>query len=273
MPMDQQRPEAERLCPRCGKAVSRDAIVCPHCVAVLPKPDREAAAEETPLDVPELEDSQPAEPSVPLPPVPADQPEYQPTGPTLPIPASQQEPAPKTPPGYQTPAPPPPLSPPPAPAAAYQPPYQPVAPPQQFNNAPFWPRVAALIIDGFVLAIPSGLLMAATLVLFGVELDLESDEFALAMQLAQLPVSIVQIAYFTLMNGAYGATLGKMALGMRIVRADGTPIGYGVALGRIVIKLVMQNCTCNLFFLSVAINNEYRGWHDQIVGTRVIYVR
>ncbi len=260
MPMNRQQREAERLCPRCGKAVSRDAIVCSHCVAVLPKPEQEAAAEEATPDVP----------------VPEPQ-DYQPTGPTLPIssvqhePAAPEQPRPETPPEYQTPTLPPP--PPPAPVPEYQPPYEPVAPPQQFNNAPFWPRVAALIIDGCVLAIPCGLLISTVLVLSGVEVDLWSEEFMSVVQLAQFPVLLVEIAYFTLMNGTYGATVGKMVLGMRIVRADGAPIGYGLALGRIVIKLVLQNCTCSLFFLSVAINTEYRGWHDQIVGTRVIYVR
>ena len=144
---------------------------------------------------------------------------------------------------------------------------------QQFNNAGFWPRVAALIIDGCVLAIPSGLLIAVVFLVTGIELDFESDQFGVALQLAQLPVALIEVAYFTLMNGTYGATLGKMALGMKIVRTDGRPIGYGLALGRIVVKLMLQNCTCSLFFLSVAINSEYRGWHDQIVGTRVIYVR
>jgi len=38
------------------------------------------------------------------------------------------------------------------------------------------------------------------------------------------------------------------ALGMRIVRADGTPISYGIALGRAIMQMLLQNCTCNLFY-------------------------
>jgi len=190
---------------------------------------------------------------------------FEPTGPTLPISSAHESKAP----AYRPP--PPPLLPPDA--AVYREAEEPGPSALQFDNVTFWPRVAASLIDGMVLAAPFGLLVMATLLVMGIDMDLESKQFGTVMQIAQFPMILLEIAYFTLMNGAYGATLGKMALGMRVVRADGSPIGYGLALGRIVTKLVLQNCTCSLFFLSVAINEEHRGWHDQIVGTRVIYVR
>lgn len=148
--------------------------------------------------------------------------------------------------------------------------------PEGFNNVSFWPRVLASLIDGLVVLVMQLPVFAALAFagVIGVSLaDLEalqSPEGQRILNLMTIPMSIIQVAYYTIMNGTWGATLGKMAMGMKIVREDGNPIGYGVALGRIVVKLILAQCTCSLMYLSVAVNSEHRGWHDQIVGTRVI---
>jgi len=146
------------------------------------------------------------------------------------------------------------------------------APPMQFNNADFWIRVAAHLIDGVVLAVPS---MIVFFVLAGgaaiwQDLQTELASARLTSGIAQLLSGAIGLLYYVIMNGTWGATLGKMAVRIKIVRADGSPIGYGVALARYLIKSILAMCTCSLAFLSVAFNPEYRGWHDQIVGTRVI---
>ncbi len=273
--MKQQGRKAGRECPHCGEAVGADAIICPHCVGPLPKPEGQDDAGDATTEVPQAPEAEPVAPSAIIPSEFGDEdedveeePEDEATEPSLPIPASE-EPAADA--DHLKPAPPPP--PPSAPPTA-QPAYQPVAPPQQFGNAPFWPRVAAMIIDGLVLMVPIGLLIGVQFVLEEAGGISEEDPLAVGLTLlSQLLMVLVQVGYHTIMNGAYGATLGKMALGMRVVRADGTPIGYGLALGRILLQMVLGNCTCSLFYISVATNDEYRGWHDQIVGTRVIYVR
>ncbi len=180
-----------------------------------------------------------------------------------------------------------PLTPPPPPAhegiAAPPPPGPAPAPPtyRTFNNAGFWIRVLAALIDGVLLmAVSLGIMLVAA-VATGASLaalgeyvgEIGEAGGSLVMQLAQGVGGLVGVLYFVLMNGAYGATLGKMAVGIMIVRENGDPIGYGIAFLRYLVKAVLGNCTCSLMFLSVAFNPEYRGWHDQIVGTRVIYTR
>ena len=252
--MDSEHELTDQQCARCGRHVDDDAQVCTYCGAALPVTEKHQAAADTAGMSPDHH--------TPAPPSPlTTHDSYELTGASLPISptygAKHTE-----------------LSPPPRPVypetAAH--PGIPVPSPR-FDNAPFWPRVAASLIDGLILVLPLGVVIYATLIVLGLEIDPESDEFMSLVQLAQIPVLLVQLAYFTLMNGTYGATLGKMALGMRIVRADGTPISYGVALGRAIMQMLLQNCTCSLFYLSVAINAEHRGWHDQIAGTRVIFVR
>jgi len=140
--------------------------------------------------------------------------------------------------------------------------------------------LAALIDSVLLMAVSLGIMLVAA-VATGASLaalgeyvgEIGEAGGSLVMQLAQGVAGLVGILYFVLMNGAYGATLGKMAVGIMIVRENGDPIGYGIAFLRYLVKAVLGNCTCSLMFLSVAFNPEYRGWHDQIVGTRVIYTR
>lgn len=76
--------------------------------------------------------------------------------------------------------------------------------------------------------------------------------------------------YDVLMNGRFGATLGKMAIGARIVLGDGSPIGYRRAAWRWVAARVSD-----FFFfagyLLIAVRTDKRALHDLLAGTRVIY--
>ncbi len=170
-------------------------------------------------------------------------------------------------PGEKPPAPSPP------PPQALQPPPPPQPMPTSFENAGFWIRVAAHLIDGLVLMVPGAVIFMIAvggIVAMG---DLAEELADPAMTAVQLLINGVSLIYYVIMNGTWGATLGKMAVGIKIVRTDGSPMGYGIALARYLIKNILGGCTCALMFLSVAFNPEYRGWHDQIVGTRVIYTR
>jgi len=94
----------------------------------------------------------------------------------------------------------------------------------------------------------------------------------LAMQgLALLVNILLGAAYSTWFNGKFGATPGKMALKLRIVRPDGSPITYGRALGRHFAETISSFI---LFFgyLMVIWDDERRSLHDRICDTRVIRI-
>jgi uncharacterized RDD family membrane protein YckC len=44
--------------------------------------------------------------------------------------------------------------------------------------------------------------------------------------------------YFTYLHGAHGQTFGKMAMGVRVVNADGTPLNYWQAFRRWMVEIV-----------------------------------
>ena len=79
------------------------------------------------------------------------------------------------------------------------------------------------------------------------------------------------IVYETLMVGRYGATLGKMAVKIKVVVADGARVSYARAFGRYFAK-ILSSFTCLIGFIIAGFDNpQKRALHDYICNTRVVY--
>lgn len=75
-------------------------------------------------------------------------------------------------------------------------------------------------------------------------------------------------AYFVLLHGMDGRTVGKWLLGLRVVAAYGNPITYGQAFSRLVCTI--PSALFGLGFFWILWNREKRGWHDILARTWVI---
>lgn len=148
--------------------------------------------------------------------------------------------------------------------------------------AGFWIRVGAKLIDGILLSIVNGVIaMFFFGSIFSIMMDpaavqrLEQDPQALMALMAPFAAFaavsfLMQIAYNALLTGMWGGTLGKLAVGIKVVVADGSPISMGRAIGRALADLL--NAFCALTYLLPAFDEpQKRGLHDHICGTRVIY--
>src|SRR5207237_3864453 len=80
---------------------------------------------------------------------------------------------------------------------------------------------------------------------------------------------LLRLAYSTFLVGKYGATLGKMACGLRVVTPTGGKVSYGVACGRFFAEILSGLLLC-IGYIMVAFDEEKRGLHDRICNTRVI---
>ena len=80
------------------------------------------------------------------------------------------------------------------------------------------------------------------------------------------------VVYEGLMLQKKGQTLGKMALGLKVVTPEGGEISKGQAWGRTGLRLVLGTC---LFvdYLVALVTRERTCLHDLIVKTRVVRVR
>ena len=81
----------------------------------------------------------------------------------------------------------------------------------------------------------------------------------------------IGIAFTVFFLGRYGATPGKMALKLKVVRPAGDPISYGRAFGRYFAELVSA-MTCSIGYIIAGFDGQKRALHDRIAATRVIRV-
>jgi len=97
-----------------------------------------------------------------------------------------------------------------------------------------WPRAAATIIDCFLLAV---FIQFSSLIFI-----LTSHKAPNAPDpLLFIPFFgsiIVFFGYFIVMEAMWGATLGKMMLGLRVVKTDGSPIGWSQAVTRNLLRVI-----------------------------------
>ena len=84
-------------------------------------------------------------------------------------------------------------------------------------------RFVALLIDGMITAL-AWIPFAETSSVDGVY-SIRWDGMDFVIPLA------ITLAYFVVLEGAFGATVGKVVLGIRVRRPDGSRIGFGPALG------------------------------------------
>lgn len=137
--------------------------------------------------------------------------------------------------------------------------------------AGFWIRVGAYIIDQILLYVVN---LIITLVLGAVAgLAVRAGQEPTAQLAASLIVILLQIvvaaAYATFFVGKYGATPGKMAVGIMVVMSDGEGVSYGRALGRY-FATILSGLILGIGYLMIAFDDEKRALHDRICDTRVI---
>jgi len=127
--------------------------------------------------------------------------------------------------------------------------------------AGFWIRFGAKFIDGIILGIAG-----FTLGFFGGLILRHAVAVAVIENVLSFALSIAYATYFM---GRYGATPGKMACGLKVVRSDGEKISYGRACGRFFAELV-SSITLTIGYIMAAFDEEKRALHDRICDTRVI---
>ena len=122
----------------------------------------------------------------------------------------------------------------------------------------FWIRLGAAIIDGIVISLVSSLV---SFVLFRFIFGIPGVSEILLLWL-----------YYWLFTGLKGQTLGKMAVGIKVVNAEGSVPGLGSAALREVLGKTVSLIALCLGFLWVIWDERKQGWHDKIAKTYVLRV-
>jgi uncharacterized RDD family membrane protein YckC len=104
------------------------------------------------------------------------------------------------------------------------------------------PRFLAFLIDIIVLIAASAILMGMDSVLRIVENANIFFLLSFIISIVELVISLLFVVFFLtypiIMEATQGATIGKMALGLRVVREDGMPISWKASIIRYLLRIV-----------------------------------
>ncbi len=150
------------------------------------------------------------------------------------------------------------------------------------NYAGFWIRFVAVIIDSLVLSFLSFLLIIPLLGLIGFSTlslsDLSSmdpEEMVMTFLALSTPLYLANMImtwlyYALLQSGSWQATLGKRAIGVKVVDKNGERISFTTAsvryLGRIISGMTML-----IGFIIAGFSAKKQALHDMIASTYVVY--
>ena len=153
------------------------------------------------------------------------------------------------------------------------------------DYAGFWKRVVAYIIDAIVLYIPNLLIMTAfgggaaetalQQSLLGAGQDPQAmlaaySHYYEAMRAAIGLTSLLAWLYFAVCeSSSWQATIGKLAMGIRVTDLQGQRISFPRALGRYAAKL-LSTLLLLIGFLMVAWTHRKQGLHDMLANTLVL---
>lgn len=117
----------------------------------------------------------------------------------------------------------------------------------------FWERFGAAFLDGLILMLPNFIM-----------------QFMFGRDQGFLSSIIINWLYFALQeSGPSQATLGKKALGLKVLSVNGRPISFGQATGRFFGRYVSA-AILFIGYLMMLWDDKKQTLHDKLAGTIVI---
>lgn len=130
-------------------------------------------------------------------------------------------------------------------------------------KASFLRRVAALLLDSVII---TAAIFAAALAIAVITGGESSSAIVIVQAFAQLSV----LVYYALLEGRSGQTLGKKALGIRVIDvSSGGPIGVGRAVLRYLAR-ILSSLPLFLGYLWMLWDPKGQTWHDKLASSVVV---
>jgi uncharacterized RDD family membrane protein YckC len=155
----------------------------------------------------------------------------------------------------------------------------------RYTLAGWWSRVGAALIDSVIIGVGALLIVALFGSVFSIGFFASEEtgvvSLVVGLMLSFLAIAIIALLYAPLMMArTNGKTLGRMALGIRVVRANGEAMTFGwamlreVAVKALLFGMILSSITFGLAWLVDVLwplwDDENRALHDFIVDTRVV---
>ncbi len=134
------------------------------------------------------------------------------------------------------------------------------------NYASVWKRWGAVIIDGLITTAP----LYMVFLFFVMYQAFQGREPHWALNFIGIPMMFITMVYEGVLFQRWnGQTVGKKALRIRVVRADGSSLTPGQGWGRAALKLLF-GCLSIFDYLPALFTDERTTLHDMAAKTRVI---
>jgi uncharacterized RDD family membrane protein YckC len=141
--------------------------------------------------------------------------------------------------------------------------------------AGFWIRVAAAILDSLLLltaGLPLRALFGSAVTVFGMNANMPIHDLMHLRRLVRLAIALALAwAYRAGMeSSSYQATLGKLAVRLKVTDEHGNRLSFARATARHFAKY-LSLMSFGIGYFMVGFDEEKQGLHDRIAGTRVQY--
>lgn len=134
--------------------------------------------------------------------------------------------------------------------------------------AGFWKRFAAFILDYIIILVLAMMARGVIGLIYGVGAGAPTDDAASG--LGAIAGLLVWWLYYALMeSSSRQATLGKMALGIRVVDRQGNAVSFGRATGRNWAKL-LSGMILMIGYLMAGFTSQKQALHDIVAGCLVV---
>lgn len=149
------------------------------------------------------------------------------------------------------------------------------------SYAGFWKRFVAYIIDDLILSAAGFMVILFIGALFGLSIlsmfsgDAETTAAVIIAAASAIVVAVVAFMiigwlYYALMEASVNqATLGKMALGIKVTNLDGNRISFGRATGRYFGKIV-SSMILYIGFIMAGFTEKKQALHDIMASCLVV---
>jgi uncharacterized RDD family membrane protein YckC len=134
--------------------------------------------------------------------------------------------------------------------------------------AGFWKRYASYFLDSVVVSVVN---IPISLIFNGIGAVSGNESVALVMSLLAMVAGLaLGVAYYAGFHAsAGGATLGKMAVGIKVVRGNGERLTLGRGIGRY-FGFLLSSLTLMIGFIMAAFTERKQALHDMMCDTLVV---
>lgn len=136
----------------------------------------------------------------------------------------------------------------------------------------FWARLAAYVLDSVIVFVG---LLVVRIAMSGISFLLEGTildgEIFFQYTLKDICLYLGKVAYFVGFTYCTGTTLGKKALNLCVISAEGEKLTFLQVIYRETVGRYLSGFVINLGYFMMIVDKEKRTLHDILSDTRVVY--